>query len=961
MKFKFLLFCFILFQIASAIILSAQTAGIESGSTYKIRSLANNKLLNVSNSALANSANVDIWTDTDSDAERWVVVHLGNGIYTLQNVGTGKFLHMANGTPANSVNVDQYDNTNSNQVRWSIVNNGDASFTAKAAGNTGFAMDVSGGLSADATNVSLWTSNSATNQKWGFEKVSTRPAAPSTAIADEIFTAWKAASYDKRTGKELFPGEGFWGEAEMMEIVVDAYEVTGNQKYITLFSDMYNLFITKEGSDWMWNDYNDDITWMVIACVRAGIINNNQTFINKAKEQFDKMYARAIHDGNWLTWKQTAGVTITTTNSCIDGPAMVACCYLAQALNDNSYYNKAIAIYNWSKNKLFDPISGKVNDNYNLNGSVGNWSSTYNQGTYLGASMMLYNYTKDQSYLTTADNIAQYTKVNMYNSGVINNEEGNDLNGFKGIYMRYARRYVVDGNRPTYIPWLQLNAKVAYNNRNSQKIISTIWTTRASETVSYYPFNASTAVSCEMNCPLLTAITKNPLNTIQAESFDYIKGAIVEPCTDGTDNLGGVQNGFYTGYNNVDFGTTGVNKAEIRLSNGSGVTNTIEIRLGGPTGTLIGTAKVASTGGWGTYATISCDVSNTTGLKNVYLVYKGTGYVANVNYFRFLQEVAASAATFYKDCSFGGTAVSLNAGDYKLADLQAKGILDNDISSLKVSAAYNVFAYMDDNFLGKALTVSADNDCLVDEGWNDQITSLRIRAKGDIGVTGMSGTYTIQNRNSGMVMDVAGGNATNGTTILQWTNSGANNQKFVLNEVSFGVYSVLCVQTSKSLNVTGASTANLAKVVEWDYTGAANQKWQLEVTTDKYYKFRATNSNKILEIISAGVTAGDTIVQNDDNNQTNGQWSLIVTTALKSGSINDEKISSVIIYPNPVEYTLNIEGATQDADIEIYSLSGQKVLTSKNKNVDVSDLKKGIYSLKVKSNGDIKIFKFIKK
>jgi len=621
-----------------------QASAIVSGSIYKIISKAANKTLDVANSSMDNNGNVDIWNDTQSDAQRWIVTALGNDLYTLKNVASGKFLHVASTVPANSINVDQYDNANNNTVKWKIADQGNGYFTLQSAANNTFVLNVAGGATANGTNVALYQTNGTDAQSWSFHVQTAQDAAPTAATADKIFAAWRAKYYDRnRTGNEVIAKEGFWGVAEMMEIVDDAYEVTGYSKYSSLFNTMYSLFLSKEGSDWMWNEYNDDITWMVLACTRASLLTGNVTYQTKAKEQFDKMWARAIHtdaDGSWLTWKQgTAG-----TNSCINGPAMVACCYLAQATGNTTYYDKAISLYNWSKNKLFNPTTGKVNDNYN-NGVVGDWSSTYNQGTYLGAAVMLYNYTKDVNYLYEAQRIAQFTKVTMFNSKAINGETGPDLNGFKGIFMRYARRYVVDCNRPDFIPWLQLNAKVAYNNRNAENLISTRWGTRTEETTTlpadtilkHIPaFSASTAVSLLMNCPTSTVLTRKAYDTIEAEDFDYFRGVIVEACPDGTSNLGGVQNGYYSAYYNVDFGFKGAESVKLRLSTVA-TGNTVEIRLGSPTGTIIGTATLPNTGGWTVYQTITCPVSNVKGLQNIYLVYKGTGYVSNVNHFSFTE------------------------------------------------------------------------------------------------------------------------------------------------------------------------------------------------------------------------------------------------------------------------------------------------------------------------------------
>jgi lysophospholipase L1-like esterase/nitrate reductase NapAB chaperone NapD len=639
-----------------------QVSAIATGNIYEIVSKTTNKPLEVFNSSLANNGNVDIWSDTKSDSQRWRVDSVGVNLYTITNVANGKLLHIANSTPANSVNVDQYVNTLNNFVRWGITKQDNGFFTLQTAANTTFVLNVTGSGSNDGINVALSKSAGTDAQSWSFILQTPQDIAPTAPIADQIFTAWKAKYYDtNRTGNEVIAREGFWGVAEMMEIVDDAYEVTGNSKYPTLFSTMYNQFLIQQGSDWMWNSYNDDITWMVIACTRASILSGNTVFLTKAKDQFDKMWARANHDGSWLTWNQgTAG-----TNSCINGPAMVACCYLAQATGDTTYYDKAIALYTWSRNKLFMTATGKVNDNYN-NGVVGDWSSTYNQGTYLGAAMMLYNYTKDPTYLTEAQRIAQYTKITMSASGVINNESGPDLNGFKGIFMRYARRYVVDANKTDFIPWLQLNANVAYNNRNSENLISTNWGTRTAETITLTTdstlkiipaFAASTAVSLLMNCPYSTTLLKNAYNTIEAENFDYLKGVSVEACPEGTLDLAVIKSGFYSGYNNIDFGFKGSESAIFRLAC-TMAGNTIEIHLGSPTGKLIGTATTTNTGNLTTYADITCPVTNVKGLMNVYLVYKGTGTICKINNFKFVEAAVAGEThgllgSYFNGSNFG--------------------------------------------------------------------------------------------------------------------------------------------------------------------------------------------------------------------------------------------------------------------------------------------------------------------
>lgn len=480
---------------------SAQAARIISGKIYTLQSKANGKVLDVSNASLDNNASVDGWVNTGSDAERWVARRVGRDLYTFTNVASGKLLHIAS-SGTGQQQIDQCDDTGNKDVRWIMKEAENGYYYIQSAGaslslQTG---PVHTGDSADGAMVYVSGSAAADAGKWSFQQQQRQDAAPTAAIADKSFEAW-FTQYQVQTGK------GFWGRAEMMEILLDAFEVTKDPKYITRFDVMYHHFLNNNKADWMYNKYNDDITWAVLFCVRAYLLTGNKTYLQKGKEQFDKMYARASTDsfGGGLIWYETK----TSKNACINGPAMVASCYLAQATGDSTYYNKAIALYTWSKLYLFNSATGKVNDNVDIsrNGhiKISNWSSTYNQGTYLGAATMLYQYTKKQSYFEDAKRIARYTRDSMYNGKVIDNEDGGeDLPGFKGIFARYARMYTLGLHQTDLVSWMVLNAKIAYNNRNSKGLIQTKWGTRTTEIRPPSDFGCSTAVSLLINClPLL--------------------------------------------------------------------------------------------------------------------------------------------------------------------------------------------------------------------------------------------------------------------------------------------------------------------------------------------------------------------------------------------------------------------------------------------------------------------------
>ena len=628
-SFSFLILSLILFSFINNT--KCQSQELADGAIYTIESVSTGKLISVDNSSLTEGANIVIWTNTNSDAQKWKVEKIADNTFTLVNIASNLVITADNG------GIIQNTNNNSSIAKWIISDSGnnDNIFHIQLKALETFSLCIKEGTDDGST---IFVEEVSNLEKWKFNLQEPQESAPSKNTAIESFDAWINTYYEPRGDNEVFINEGFWGNAEMLEIVDDAFEVTGDLNYIILFDEMYNEFISKEGTDWSWNEYNDDITWMSIACLRAYNFTGTANYLNIAKANFDMMYERAHTEdellGNGLIWKQGT----RTKNACINGPAMVACCYLAEATGDETYYTKAKELFEWSKGRLFDTNDGHVYDAFyvNENGETGTnyWASTYNQGTYLGACTMLYQHTRDQQYLMHANQIADYTRA-MFNNNVINNESGNDLEGFKGIYMRYARKYIQEFNRADYIPWLQLNAKVAYNNRNSEGIIHTLWGTKTSETDLPKAFNASTAVSLLMNCPVTLTTEQDPYQSILPEDFDAIGSTFV---IDGPSNDQSLQirNNNWVGFNNLNFGTKGPSQVELIIAS-SNNTGTIEVRVDNVNGKLIGTAEVTSTADFNTYTTISCEVENIKGLHHIYLVYNGTGSTLNLNQFKFIE------------------------------------------------------------------------------------------------------------------------------------------------------------------------------------------------------------------------------------------------------------------------------------------------------------------------------------
>ncbi|MCG8417655.1 MAG: family 16 glycosylhydrolase [Proteobacteria bacterium] len=110
----------------------------------------------------------------------------------------------------------------------------------------------------------------------------------------------------------------------------------------------------------------------------------------------------------------------------------------------------------------------------------------------------------------------------------------------------------------------------------------------------------------------------------------------------------------------------------------------------------------------------------------------GSTYM-NVDWVRVGRTVADGSSEpvqLHRHCNYGGDTFHLSSGRYTLSELNARGIRNDDISSLRVQSGYRVTLYQHDQFMGSSIVKTADDGCLVDDGFNDQMSSLIIESDG---------------------------------------------------------------------------------------------------------------------------------------------------------------------------------------------------------------------------------------
>ena len=173
-------------------------------------------------------------------------------------------------------------------------------------------------------------------------------------------------------------------------------------------------------------------------------------------------------------------------------PAAILATRLYRAFNNPDDLVWAKQIYDWQKATLYDASSGWVYDNIDKNGVKNtSWKFTYNQGTFLGAALELFKATNSGFYLDDAIKAADYAVSSgfLLSNGILKDEGGGDGGLFKGIFIRYFTRLIVDGGlepgkKTIYAAFLKKNAETLWSKgtNKSQVLFGSAWDSKPGAT-----------------------------------------------------------------------------------------------------------------------------------------------------------------------------------------------------------------------------------------------------------------------------------------------------------------------------------------------------------------------------------------------------------------------------------------------------------------------------------------------
>ena len=327
-----------------------------------------------------------------------------------------------------------------------------------------------------------------------------------------------------------------------------------------------------------------------------------------------------------------------------------------------------------------------------------------------------------------------------------------------------------------------------------------------------------------------------------------------------------------------------------------------------------------------------------------------------VDYVRVYQDIGSptGVATLYQHCNYGGYAVGLPVGSYSLSQLQARGVVNDDISSIRVQSGYQVRLYQNDNSSGASIVKTGDDACLVDDGYNDNVTSVVVsQASPAFSQTVQAESYSAM---AGVQTEAT--TDTGGGTNVGWIDTG-----------DWMAYNNITVPTTGTYTVEYRVASPSGGALSIDLNGGATVLGQVSIPATGGWQTWTTISHTVN--INAGTYNFGLFAQTGGFNL---NWWRISrpagATARKSEpasiSVNGNLVDRDFeFYPNPVTTEMFIVSSdTQQKNLKIFGPDGIELPLGSinNGKLDVSSIPAGIYTITtVRENGRRVIRRFVKK
>ncbi len=115
---------------------------------------------------------------------------------------------------------------------------------------------------------------------------------------------------------------------------------------------------------------------------------------------------------------------------------------------------------------------------------------------------------------------------------------------------------------------------------------------------------------------------------------------------------------------------------------------------------------------------------------------------------------------------------------------------------------------------------------------------------------------TLINRATGKCLDVYNASTADGGDVRQWTCTGRQNQRWLIEAQSDGTNELTNAGSGKTLDVAGCGTADGTNIQQWVWLNNACQKWSLVETDNGWIRLQNANSGKVADVADCNAADG---------------------------------------------------------------------------------------------------------
>jgi O-glycosyl hydrolase len=374
-------------------------------------------------------------------------------------------------------------------------------------------------------------------------------------------------------------------------------------------------------------------------------------------------------------------------------------------------------------------------------------------------------------------------------------------------------------------------------------------------------------------------------------------------------------------------------------------------------GVKLATLTIPNTGSWDVFNTIStANISFAGGADKILrLEIIGGGFNIDKIEVKSVSSIAVTGVAMSPTASnvVAGNTVKLSA-TVSPSNATNKGVTWS--SSNTAIATVDSSGLVTGKATGSAIITVKTND-------GNKTATANINVTSATSTTSFPGFYNIISRNSNKALDVADNATSSGGRIQQYeiANGGGSNQRWKFESAGAGNFYIKVKSTNMCLVPENNTIADGIKVVQKPQVNANEYKWTITALGGGFYKIINVNSGKSLDVEGVSTSNGAAIQTWAYNGGNNQQWQFnqVELSARQDVSIENE----VSFYLAPVSNTLVINSRSTKGFVTISSITGKTLLEKSFENynvIDVSDLKQGLYIVKIEDINGVYIKKILK-